>query len=106
MNLLKGFADDLPLMTWLHEHIWPMESRLVDADFVYHGSRLALAESLLGGVTTVNDMYFFPERVADACRDVGIRGNARHDHRRFSQCLGRQRRAALRAWPGAARSLP
>ena len=46
MNLLRGQADDLPLMSWLGEHIWPAEQRWVNADFVEAGSRLAMAEMI------------------------------------------------------------
>lgn len=75
MNMLRGFADDLPLMTWLEQHIWPVEKRLLDEETVAIGTRHALAESLLGGVTCCNDMYFFPdvvarEAVAAGCRAV------------------------------------
>ena len=73
MNLLRGFADDTPLEEWLQEHIWPTEAAHMSTDFVRDGTQLALAESLLNGVTTVNDMYFFPDQVAKTCRDAGIR---------------------------------
>jgi 5-methylthioadenosine/S-adenosylhomocysteine deaminase len=73
MNLLRGFADDTPLEAWLQEHIWPTEAAHMSREFVRDGTELALAESLLNGVTTVNDMYFFPDEVAKTCRDVGMR---------------------------------
>ncbi len=73
MSLLRGFADDLPLMRWLQDHIWPAETRWVDPEFVRDGSRLAIAEMLRGGVTCFNDMYFFPEVTAAAARDCGMR---------------------------------
>ena len=73
MNLLRGFADDLPLMTWLNDHIWPAESAHIDYRFVEDGSRLAVAELLQGGVTCFNDMYFFPEAVAAVAAETGIR---------------------------------
>jgi 5-methylthioadenosine/S-adenosylhomocysteine deaminase len=73
MNLLRGYADDLPLMTWLHEHIWPAEGRHVSAAFVRDGSRLACLEMLKGGVTCFNDMYFFPEAAVEAAVESGIR---------------------------------
>lgn len=73
MNLLRGIADDLPLETWLENHIWPAESRHVSREFVRDGTDLALAECLLNGVTTVNDMYFFPDVVATRCREAGLR---------------------------------
>lgn len=73
MSLLKGLADDLPLMDWLQNHIWPAESRWADAQFVYDGSQLAIAEMLRSGTTCFNDMYFFPEQTAKAADEAGIR---------------------------------
>jgi 5-methylthioadenosine/S-adenosylhomocysteine deaminase len=73
MTLLRGLADDLPLMTWLQDHIWPAEARWVNPDFVRDGTLLAIAEMLRGGVTCFNDMYFFPEAAAAAAREAGIR---------------------------------
>lgn len=73
MSLLRGLADDLPLMTWLNDHIWPAEGRWISEEFIQDGSQLAIAEMLLGGTTCFNDMYFFPDvtgRVADV---AGIR---------------------------------
>ena len=74
MNLFRGMADDLPLETWLEQHIWPAEQKAVSAEFVKRGTRLALAESIQGGVTCVNDMYFFPNQVADCLDEAGMRG--------------------------------
>lgn len=74
MTLLRGLADDLPLMRWLQEAIWPAEARHVSHQFVYDGSLLAAAEMLRGGVTTCNDMYFYPEATAEAFTRVGLRG--------------------------------
>ncbi len=73
MVLMRGMADDLPLMTWLQDHIWPVEGRFVSPQFVADGVRLAAAELLRGGVTCFNDMYFFPEVTANVAREVGIR---------------------------------
>ncbi|BAU57242.1 S-adenosylhomocysteine deaminase [Halorhodospira halochloris] len=73
MTLLRGLADDLPLMTWLTEHIWPAEQRWVGEEFVRAGSTLAIGEMLRGGVTCFNDMYFFPEQTAQAAKDAGMR---------------------------------
>ena len=75
MSLLRGFADDLPLNTWLQEHIWPAEARWVSPEFVADGTRLAIAEMLRGGVTCFNDMYFFPEVTAIVARECGIRAS-------------------------------
>src|SRR6267378_547733 len=73
MTLMRGLADDLPLMDWLEKHIWPAEARHVSAQFVYDGTLLACAEMLRGGVTCFNDMYFFPEMAGRAALDTGIR---------------------------------
>jgi 5-methylthioadenosine/S-adenosylhomocysteine deaminase len=73
MTLMRGLADDLPLMDWLEKHIWPAEAGHVSAQFVYDGTVLACAEMLRGGVTCFNDMYFFPEMAGRAALDAGIR---------------------------------
>ena len=73
MTLLRGYADDLSLMRWLSERIWPAESKHAGPDFVRDGTLLACAEMLRGGVTTFNDMYFFPDAAAGAARRIGMR---------------------------------
>ncbi len=73
MSLMRGMSDDLPLQTWLQEHIWPAEARHVSDEFVHDGSLLAMAEMLRAGATTVNDMYFFPEATARAALRAGMR---------------------------------
>jgi len=73
MSLLRGLADDLPLMTWLKEYIWPVEMREASAEFVHDGTLLACAEMLRGGITLFNDMYFFPEAAARAALSAGMR---------------------------------
>ena len=73
MTLFRGLADDLPLQTWLSEHIWPAEARFVDKGFVQAGTRLAAVEMLRGGTTCFNDMYFFPDAVGEVAREAGIR---------------------------------
>ncbi len=73
MTLMRGLADDLPLMTWLNEHIWPTEAKWVNNDFVYDGSLIACAEMLRGGTTCFTDMYFFSEEVARAAEKANIR---------------------------------
>jgi len=65
MCLLRGIADDLPLMKWLHKYIWPAEQRFVSAEFVRDGTELAIAEMLRAGITCFADQYFFPEIVAE-----------------------------------------
>ncbi len=73
MTLMRGYADDKPLMTWLNDHIWPAEAKHVSPQFVYDGTLLACAEMLRGGITCVNDMYFYPESAAQAYVDSGMR---------------------------------
>lgn len=73
MSLMRGLADDLPLMRWLEEHIWPAEGRHVSRQFVADGTRLACAEMLRGGITCFNDMYFFPEASLEAALAAGMR---------------------------------
>lgn len=73
MALLRGFADDLPLKTWLEQHIWPAEGQHVSYDFVRDGTRLAAAEMLSGGTSCFSDMYFFPEAVAEVAHASGLR---------------------------------
>ncbi|MBL1274641.1 MAG: TRZ/ATZ family hydrolase, partial [Ectothiorhodospiraceae bacterium] len=73
MSLFRGLADDLPLMDWLQNHIWPAEGKWVNAEFVADGTRLAIAEMLRGGTTCFNDMYFFPDETARVADNAGIR---------------------------------
>jgi len=73
MSLMRGIADDLPLMEWLQHHIWPLEKQWMNAEFVKDGSDLAIAEMILGGTTCFNDMYFFPEVTAQQAILAGIR---------------------------------
>jgi 5-methylthioadenosine/S-adenosylhomocysteine deaminase len=72
MTLFRGYGDDLPLMEWLERWIWPAEQRL-EAEDVYWGARLAMAEMLRTGTTHLVDMYWHPEAVARAAVDAGIR---------------------------------
>ncbi len=75
MALMRGLADDKPLMPWLQQHVWPAEQALISPDFVRDSSLLACAEMLKGGITTFNDMYFYPQATADACLQAGMRAN-------------------------------
>jgi len=75
MNLLRGIADDLPLMTWLEKHIWPAEGQFVSEQFVYDGTKLAAAEMIRSGTTTFADMYFFPASAAKATVEAGLRAS-------------------------------
>lgn len=73
MSLFRGMADDLPLMTWLEQHIWPAEGRWVDHDFIRDGTELAISEMIRCGTTTYADMYFYPESAVDVAITSGIR---------------------------------
>jgi 5-methylthioadenosine/S-adenosylhomocysteine deaminase len=73
MTLFRGLADDLPLMTWLEQHIWPAEAKWVDEAFVRDGTDLAIAEQIKGGITCFSDMYFFPKVASERVHNSGIR---------------------------------
>lgn len=73
MSLFRGLADDLPLHTWLNEHIWPAEAQWVNEDFIRDGTDLALAEQIKNGITCFSDMYFYPEIVCQQVHDSGMR---------------------------------
>jgi 5-methylthioadenosine/S-adenosylhomocysteine deaminase len=73
MSLFRGLADDMPLMTWLNDHIWPAEAKWVHEEFIADGTRLAVAEMLRSGTTCFNDMYFFPDVTARVAQGAGIR---------------------------------
>ncbi len=73
MTLFRGLADDLPLMTWLEQHIWPAEAKWVNEQFVQDGTELAIAEQLKSGVSCFADMYFFPEVASELVHKSGIR---------------------------------
>ncbi|MCW5620949.1 MAG: TRZ/ATZ family hydrolase [Burkholderiales bacterium] len=73
MALMRGLADDLPLMEWLNRHIWPAEAQHVSTQMVRDGTLLACAEMIRGGITCFNDMYFFPEEAGRAALSVGMR---------------------------------
>ena len=75
MTLLRGLADDLPLMDWLQNHIWPAEAKHVSPQFVHDGTLLACAEMLRGGITCFNDMYFYPKAAAEAALASGMRAS-------------------------------
>ncbi|MBA4689706.1 TRZ/ATZ family hydrolase [Pseudomonas stutzeri] len=73
MSLFRGLADDLPLMNWLEDHIWPAERKWVDRTFVRDGTALAIAEQIQGGITCFSDMYFYPDVVTDVVEATGVR---------------------------------
>jgi len=73
MTLLRGYADDVEMQTWLQDRIWPAENRHVSPAFVSDGVQLAIAEMLRSGTTCFNEQYFFPEVMADVVQECGIR---------------------------------
>jgi 5-methylthioadenosine/S-adenosylhomocysteine deaminase len=73
MTLMRGVADDLPLMPWLQEHVWPIEGAVMGPEFVADGVELAIAEMLRGGTTCCNENYFFPDVQAATYRRHGFR---------------------------------
>ena len=73
MVYFRGLADDLPLMDWLQNHIWPAENRWLSPEFVYDATELACSEMLKAGVTVFNDMYFFGDSIAEATKKMGMR---------------------------------
>jgi 5-methylthioadenosine/S-adenosylhomocysteine deaminase len=76
MALLRGVGDDLPLMRWLSERIWPLEKALISPEFVHDGTQLAAFEMLRSGTTCCSDMYFYPEAAVRALRSAGMRAVA------------------------------
>jgi 5-methylthioadenosine/S-adenosylhomocysteine deaminase len=72
MTLMRNFADDIPLMDWLNHHIWPFESRL-GAEEIALGAQLGMTEMLLGGTTTLVDMYWHEEAIGRVAQGMGIR---------------------------------
>ena len=75
MSLMRGLADDVALMPWLEQYIWPAEQKFVSPQFVQDGTLLACAEMLSSGITTFSDMYFYPQAAAKAVNQAGIRAN-------------------------------
>ena len=72
MTLLRGYADDMELFTWLNDHIWPFEAKMTAQD-IYNGSRLAVLEMIRSGTTFFCDMYWMTEETAKAVEEMGIR---------------------------------
>ena len=86
MTFLRSYADDLPLLEWLNEQIFPMEAKLTDED-IYHLSKLAIMEYLTSGITANFDMYLTPDTIAKASRDCGFRTVMVGGMNNFSQSL-------------------
>ncbi len=74
MAFFRGYADDLPLMSWLQDHIWPVEGKFVAPEFVYDSALHGLAEMIQNGITMFNDQYFHGKETAQAAIKAGIRG--------------------------------
>ena len=72
MALLRSYADDLPLQTWLEKAIWPREAKIEPED-IYWGTKLACLEMIKGGTTCFNDMYFHMDQAARAVKEMGLR---------------------------------
>lgn len=78
MNLFRGLADDLELMDWLNNYIWPAEKAVINARSVEVGTRLAIAEMIRGGTTCFSDHYFFPANIAAVADKEGMRATVGH----------------------------
>lgn len=92
MTLLRSYADDLPLHSWLNEQVFPIEAKLT-ADDIYHLTKLAVLEYLTSGITAIFDMYLTPESIAEACSEMGMRCVQTGAVNNFSQSL-----ELLRKW--------
>lgn len=86
MTLLRSYADDLPLSDWLNRQVFPIEAKL-DAEMIYHLTKLAILEYLTSGITAIFDMYLTPETIAQACVDMGMRCVQVSGQNNFSQSL-------------------
>ena len=74
MTLLRGYADDLALFTWLNEHIWPAEAKM-EAQDIYAGTRLGILEMIKSGCCFFNEMYWFPKEAIRAAGEMGVRAD-------------------------------
>ena len=107
MSLFRGVVDDTPLMTWLNDHVWPLEGEFVCEQFIADGTQLAMAEMLRTGTTTFSDMYFFPEIAAQCAADAGMRAQICFPLLDFPTCWGsgpeeylRKGEQLINAWQG------
>lgn len=80
MTLLRGIADDLPLDRWLNKHIFPLERKLGNRDFVSCGTQLACLEMIKAGITTFSDMYYFENAAAEVIHQMGLRAICGQTH--------------------------
>lgn len=74
-TFMRGYADDLPLETWLKKKMWPVENKIMCSEFIYDSSIYSIQEMLLNGITCFNDMFFFPKDIARAANDCKVRAN-------------------------------
>ena len=96
LTLLRGYADDLALQTWLEQHIWPAEAQHLSADYVRAGTDLALVEMVRSGTTCFADMYFFPEIGVEVALHRGVRIAAGLPMIDFPTCWAAGRNESLR----------
>jgi 5-methylthioadenosine/S-adenosylhomocysteine deaminase len=111
MTLFRGLADDLPLHTWLEQHVWPAEHRFINLETVRWASRLGVAELLRSGVTTLCDMYFYEDEVAAVVDELGIRGVLANAHFDVTNAANTDRTLAeaeqfVARWRGHSRIVP
>lgn len=113
MTLFRGLADDLPLHTWLEQHVWPAEHRFINPETVRWASRLGVAELLRSGVTTLCDMYFYEDEVAAVVDELGMRGILANAHFDVTTASNADRERALveaeqfvARWRGHSRIVP
>ena len=109
MTLLRGYVDDINMMRWLTDAIWPVEGKLVDADFVYDGTRLAAAEMLRTGTTCTADSYFFPEASGKAFEEMKMRAQVGLCVIKFSNAWARDEEDHIHkglAWRDTAKNSP
>jgi 5-methylthioadenosine/S-adenosylhomocysteine deaminase len=73
MTLFRGLADDLPLMEWLNDHIWPAEKKWLNKEFIQDGTEIAIGEMIKSGTTCFNEHFFSPEVIANTTIEAKIR---------------------------------
>ena len=106
MTLFRGYGDDLPLMTWLEDYIWPVEAQMTPHD-VYVGAKLACLEMLRSGTTCFLDMYMLPLETAKAVEEMGLRAHLSYtlfDPRQPRACCTGSQAHAMSIWSASASS--